>query len=134
MGRVTPSINTPFSFGVSGLTLPMGQFTNGGYESFSLCANKEGMTDESRLEFTQAVNMETILNAAQSDAQNLMPAPQLPVSCIQTADTATRTVELSEVLRAVTIALHSVNTTVLRDVFARMVPAKAATLPINLGL
>lgn len=116
----------PFSLGVSGLIVLVGRLANGDYESFSLCSRKEGQSDATRLEFTKALDLETVLHAAQFEAQELMPSTYLPVSWIQTTDTATRSVELSEVFGAVAIALQSVKSPQLLDVLARVVAPKPA--------
>lgn len=114
----------PFALGVNGLSVLVGRLRNGDHEAFALCSRHDGQSDAVRLEFTQVVDVETVIQAAQQEARRLLPHPEWPVVWIQTADAAARSTELSCVSGAMEIALRSVKSPGLRDVFVRVRPEK----------
>ena len=116
----------PFSLGVTGLLVLAGRLHNGDHEAFALCTRRDGQSHAVRLEFTKAVELDTVVNATQTEAQALMPYPRLPVVWIQTTNVAARRDELSGVAGAVDIALRSVKSSELRDILARVVAPRLA--------
>lgn len=116
----------PFSLGVTGLLVLAGRVHNGDHEAFALCTRRDGQSDAVRLEFTQVVDLDTVVNATQTEAQALMPDPRSPVVWIQTTHVAARKDELLGVAGAVDIALRSVKSPELRDILARVVAPRLA--------
>lgn len=112
----------PFSLGVSGLMVLIGEMPNGDREAISLCTQQNGQSDATRQEFARMVDMDAVLNSAQFEAEGLIQEPGLPVSWIQTTDISTRSAELAAVFGAVSISLRSVKSATLLDVLARIVP------------
>lgn len=121
----------PFSLGLTGLCVLVGEMDSGDRETVVLCGHADGRQVSERREVSQVVDLDQVIDAAEQQAQALGPNPDLPMAWIRTQDSSAWHSELGVLQPAMLEVLKSVKSQGVRNVLARVKPTVVTAAPVS---
>lgn len=120
----------PFSLGLTGMCVLVGEMESGDRETVVLCGHAGGRQVSERREVSQVVDLDQVIESAEMQAQALGPSPDLPMVWVRTQDSSAWHSELGVLHPAMLDVLKSVKSQGTRSVLARVKSTETAVAPV----